>query len=168
MAKNGGHFTVTFNIGDKVVYPMHGAGIIEAIEEKEVLGEKQTYYIMKLPIGDMKVMIPTDNVAEIGLRQVIDNEDVEKVLEILRGEKSNMSQNWNRRYRANMEKIKSGDIFEVAEVVRNLAIRDREKGLSTGERKMLDNARQILISELVLAQDATEEEVEETLNQLLG
>lgn len=168
MAKNGGHFTVTFNIGDKVVYPMHGAGIIEAIEEKEVLGEKQTYYIMKLPIGDMKVMIPTDNVAEIGLRQVIDNEDVEKVFEILRGEKSNMSQNWNRRYRANMEKIKSGDIFEVAEVVRNLAIRDREKGLSTGERKMLDNARQILISELVLAQDATEEEVEETLNELLG
>lgn len=159
---------MTFNIGDKVVYPMHGAGIIEAIEEKEVLGEKQTYYIMKLPIGDMKVMIPTDNVAEIGLRQVIDNEDVEKVFEILRGEKSNMSQNWNRRYRANMEKIKSGDIFEVAEVVRNLAIRDREKGLSTGERKMLDNARQILISELVLAQDATEEEVEETLNQLLG
>lgn len=158
----------TFNVGDKVVYPMHGAGIIEAIEEKEVLGEKQTYYIMKLPIGDMKVMIPTDNVAEIGLRQVIDNEDVEKVFEILRGEKSNMSQNWNRRYRANMEKIKSGDIFEVAEVVRNLAIRDREKGLSTGERKMLDNARQILISELVLAQDATEEEVEETLNQLLG
>ncbi|HLS90521.1 MAG TPA: CarD family transcriptional regulator [Limnochordia bacterium] len=168
MAKNGGHFTVTFNIGDKVVYPMHGAGIIEAIEEKEVLGERQTYYIMKLPIGDMKVMIPTDNVAEIGLRQVIDNEDVEKVFEILRGEKSNMSQNWNRRYRANMEKIKSGDIFEVAEVVRNLAIRDREKGLSTGERKMLDNARQILISELVLAQDATEEEVEETLNELLG
>jgi len=147
---------------------MHGAGIIEAIEEKEVLGERQTYYIMKLPIGDMKVMIPTDNVAEIGLRQVIDNEDVEKVFEILRGEKSNMSQNWNRRYRANMEKIKSGDIFEVAEVVRNLAIRDREKGLSTGERKMLDNARQILISELVLAQDATEEEVEETLNELLG
>jgi len=168
VAKNGGHFTVTFNIGDKVVYPMHGAGIIEAIEEKEVLGERQTYYIMKLPIGDMKVMIPTDNVAEIGLRQVIDNEDVEKVFEILRGEKSNMSQNWNRRYRANMEKIKSGDIFEVAEVVRNLAIRDREKGLSTGERKMLDNARQILISELVLAQDATEEEVEETLNELLG
>jgi len=168
VAKNGGHFTVTFNIGDKVVYPMHGAGIIEAIEEKEVLGERQTYYIMKLPIGDMKVMIPTDNVAEIGLRQVIDNEDVEKVFEILRGEKSNMSQNWNRRYRANMEMIKSGDIFEVAEVVRNLAIRDREKGLSTGERKMLDNARQILISELVLAQDATEEEVEETLNELLG
>lgn len=168
MAKNGGHFTVTFNIGDKVVYPMHGAGIIEAIEEKEVLGEKHKYYIMKLPIGEMKVMIPMDNVSEIGLRQVIDDEGVEKVFHILRGEKSSMSQNWNRRYRANMEKIKSGDIFEVAEVVRNLAIRDREKGLSTGERKMLENARQILISELVLAQDSTEEQVETTINDLLS
>lgn len=158
----------SFNIGDKVVYPMHGAGIIEAIEEKEVLGEKQRYYIMKLPIGEMKVMIPMDNVEEIGLRQIIDHDGVEKVYHILRGEVSNMSQNWNRRYRANMEKIKSGDIFEVAEVVRNLAIRDREKGLSTGERKMLDNARQILISELVLAQDTTEEKVETTLNELLS
>lgn len=158
----------SFKIGDKVVYPMHGAGIIEAIEEKEVLGERQRYYIMKLPIGDMKVMIPTDNVEEIGLRQIIDHDGVKKVYHILRGEVSHMSQNWNRRYRANMEKIKSGDIFEVAEVVRNLAIRDREKGLSTGERKMLDNARQILISELVLAQDTTEEKVETELNELLS
>lgn len=159
---------VTFNIGDKVVYPMHGAGIIEAIEEREVLGKKHKYYIMKLPIGEMKVMIPMDNVEEIGLRQVIGGEDVEKVFHILRGEQTSMSQNWNRRYRANLEKIKSGDIFEVAEVVRNLAIRDREKGLSTGERKMLENARQILISELVLAQDTTEEQVETTLNALLS
>jgi len=158
---------VTFNIGDKVVYPMHGAGIIEAIEEKEVLGERHKYYVMKLPIGEMKVMIPVDNVAELGLRQVIDDEGVEKVFDILRGEQTAMSQNWNRRYRANMEKIKSGDIFEVAEVVRNLAIRDREKGLSTGERKMLDSARQILISELILAQDTTEEQVETALNDLL-
>ena len=158
----------TFNIGDKVVYPMHGAGIIEAIEEKEVLGEKHRYYIMKLPIGEMKVMIPMDNVSEIGLRQIIDDDGVKQVYHILKGEVSKMSQNWNRRYRANMEKIKSGDIFEVAEVVRNLAIRDREKGLSTGERKMLDNARQILISELVLAQDATEEQVESSLNELLS
>lgn len=157
-----------FNIGDRVVYPMHGAGVIEAVETREVLGEKQQYYIMRLPIGDMKVMIPLNNVEEIGLRQVIDSEGVTKVYEILKGEKSKMSQNWNRRYRANMEKIKSGDIFEVAEVVRNLSIRDREKGLSTGERKMLDTARQILVSELVLAQDTTEEEVEETLSRLLG
>lgn len=157
-----------FNIGDKVVYPMHGAGVIEAIEEKEVLGERQKYYIMKLPIGEMKVMIPLNNVREIGLRQIVDGEGVQKVFSILQGETSKMSQNWNRRYRANMEKIKSGDIFEVAEVVRNLALRDREKGLSTGERKMLDNARQILISELVLAQNATEEQIQRTLHDLLG
>src|SRR5690625_4175865 len=122
---------------------------------------------MRLPIGDMQVMIRMDNVEEVGLRQIIKDEEVEQVFAILKGEKTSMSQNWNRRYRANMEKIKTGDIFEVAEVVRNLAARDREKGLSTGERKMLENARQILISELVLAQDATEEQVEEQLGELL-
>lgn len=148
-----------FQIGDKVVYPMHGAGVIEAIEEKEVLGEIRQYYIMRLPIGDMKVMIPMSNVQEIGLREVIDEAGVEQVLLILKQKKSTMSTNWNRRYRANLEKIKSGNIYEVAEVVRNLSLREREKGLSTGERKMLDNARQILISELVLARNAEEENV---------
>lgn len=157
-----------FNIGDRVVYPMHGAGIIEAIEEKEVLGEKQRYYIMKLPIGDMRVMIPMRSVAEVGLRNVIDQESVERVLEVLRGEQSKMSTNWNRRYRANMEKIKSGDIYEVAEVVRNLTLRDQEKGLSTGERKMLENSRQILISEIVLALNTNEEEVRALVNQVLS
>lgn len=157
-----------FNIGDKVVYPMHGAGVIEAIETREVLGERQQYYIMRLPIGDMQVMIPKNNVEEIGVRQIIDEDGAAKVYDILKGEKSKMSQNWNRRYRANMEKIKSGDIYEVAEVVRNLAIRDREKGLSTGERKMLETARQILISELVLTNDSTEEDIEEMLERMLG
>ncbi|NLK07815.1 MAG: CarD family transcriptional regulator [Firmicutes bacterium] len=157
-----------FSIGDKVVYPMHGAGVIEAIEEKEVLGERQKYYIMKLPIGEMKVMVPMDNADEVGLRSIIDDDGVNKVIEVLKEDKSKMSTNWNRRFRANMEKIRSGDIFEVAEVVRNLAIRDAEKGLSTGERKMLDNARQILISELVLAQDSTEEKIEELLSECLG
>lgn len=148
-----------YNIGDKVVYPMHGAGIIEAIEEQEVLGEKQHYYIMAMPIGDMKVMIPMSSVDSIGLREVITADEAEQVIQILRGERSGMSQNWNHRYRANMEKIKSGDVYSVAEVVRNLSLRDREKGLSTGERKMLETARQILISELVLAQESTEEQV---------
>lgn len=157
-----------FNIGDKVVYPMHGAGVIEAIEEREVLGQKQEYYIMKLPIGEMKVMVPMDNVEEVGLREIIDKDGVPKVIDVLKGKKSKMSSNWNRRYRANMEKIRTGDIFEVAEVVRNLAIRDAEKGLSTGEKKMLDNAKQILISELVLAQDATEEQIETLLGECLG
>jgi len=145
-----------FNIGDKIVYPMHGAGVIEAIEEKEILGERQKYYVMRMPIGNMKVMIPIKNIKEIGVRQVVGDDEVEEVLNILRGEKSKMSSNWNRRYRANMEKIKSGNIFQVAEVVRNLAIREKEKGLSTGERKMLENAKHILASEIVLSKSIDE------------
>lgn len=147
---------------------MHGAGIIEAIETKEVLDRIEQYYIMRMPIGDLRVMIPMSSGGELGLREVIDAEGVEKVFEVLKAETTSMSQNWNRRYRANMEKIKTGDIYEVAEVVRNLSARDQEKGLSTGERKMLENARQILVSELVLAQDTTEEEVERQLSELLG
>ncbi|MEW6662212.1 MAG: CarD family transcriptional regulator [Bacillota bacterium] len=157
-----------FKIGDKVVYPMHGAGVIEAIEEKEVLGQLRQYYIMRLPIGDMKVMIPLDNVNEVGLREVIDEEGIQQVLSILQEKKSTMQASWNRRYRANMEKIKSGDIFEVAEVVRNLVLRDKEKGLSTGEKKMLENARQILISELVLAKNAREEQVQLLIEGVLA
>lgn len=157
-----------FNIGDKVVYPMHGAGVIEAIEEKEILGARKKYYIMKIPIGDMKVMIPLDSVEQVGLREVIDSEGVKQVFTILKQDHSKMSTNWNRRYRANMEKIKSGDIFQVAEVFRNLMFRDKEKGLSTGERKMLDSAKQILVSELVLAQEKSEEDVDEILNRLLA
>ncbi|MGI6605132.1 MAG: CarD family transcriptional regulator [Firmicutes bacterium] len=155
-----------FKVGDKVVYPMHGAGVIEAIEEREFLGEKRQYYVMRMPIGDMKVMIPTENSGDIGLRQVISMEEVQRVLAVLRGKKTKMSGNWNRRYRANMEKIKSGNALEVAEVVRNLILRDKEKGLSSGEKKMLDSARQILISELVLAQDMAEEEAEHLLDAL--
>jgi len=156
-----------FKVGDKVVYPMHGAGVIEAIEEKEVLGSKHTYYVMRLPIGDLKVMIPTDNVKEIGIREVISDDMVDEVFEVLRGDRTKMSSNWNKRYRANLDKIRRGDIFEVAEVVRNLSIRDREKGLSSGERKMLDNARQILVSELVLATDSDQESVSAEIEEAL-
>jgi CarD family transcriptional regulator len=155
-----------FEVGDKIVYPNHGAGTIIDIEQKEILGEKKQYYIMKLPIGDMKVMIPKDNVEEIGLRNVVDSNMVSKVYQVLKGDQSEMSQNWNRRFRANTEKIKTGDIFEVAEVVRNLTIRDIVKGLSTGEKKMLNNSRQILISELVLAEGKDEKEVEEKINTI--
>ncbi|MCL6517300.1 MAG: CarD family transcriptional regulator [Alicyclobacillus sp.] len=155
-----------FSVGDKVVYPMHGAGIIEAIEDREILGSRKTYYIMRLPLGDMKVMIPTDNVEEIGLRGIINREEVKKVIDVLKDSKTKMSSNWNRRYRANMQKIKSGNIYEVAEVVRNLQLRDMEKGLSTGERKMLSNAKQILISELVLADDMDEEKAKELIEDL--
>jgi len=157
-----------FKIGDKVVYPMHGAGVIEAIEEKEVLGDKRSYYIMKRLFGNMKVMIPVDNTEEIGLRQVVGPEDVSKVINILQDTDTSMSANWNRRFRANLEKIKSGSIYEVAEVVRNLTLRDKEKGLSTGERKMLENARQILISELVLAKEEKEDKIRVMLDELFA
>lgn len=152
-----------FEIGDKVVYPNHGAGTIEGIETKEILGDEKNYYIMRLPIGDMKVMIPVDKVDEIGVREVIDAEEAENVIELLKGEKSKMSQNWNRRYRANQEKLKTGDIYEVGGVVRDLTIRDEERGLSTGEKKMLSNAKQILVSELVLAKDSDEEEIRDLI-----
>ncbi|WP_341539472.1 CarD family transcriptional regulator [Tepidibacillus fermentans] len=159
--------TRLFNVGDKVVYPMHGAGIIEAIEEKEILGEKKRYYIMRMPIGDMKVMVPIQNVEEIGLRQVVDEKVIDKVITLLKLDSTDQSTNWNRRYRANMDKMKSGDIYEIADVVRNLMLRDREKGLSTGERKMLDNARVILISELVLAKDLKEEDAIALLDNII-
>ena len=149
-----------FNIGDKVVYPMHGAGIIESIEEKEILGEKRKYFIMRMPIGDMKVMVPVDNVEDVGVREIIDKEEMERVISILRGSMSSMPQNWNRRYRINMDKIKSGDIFEIAAVVRNLLMMDMDKGLSTGEKKMLGSAKQMLFSEMVLVRDQEVEEIE--------
>ncbi len=154
-----------FDIGDKVVYPNHGAGTIVDIESREILGEEKKYYIMKLPIGEMKVMIPVDKVDEIGVRDIIDEEEADEIIALLKGDQSKMSQNWNRRYRANMEKLKTGDIYEVGGVVRDLTIRDEEKGLSTGEKKMLNNARKILISELVLAKDAAEEEIKSIIDK---
>lgn len=157
-----------FRVGDKVVYPMHGAGVIEAIEEREVLGNRQRYYVMRLPVTDMKVMVPCEHSAPSGLREVISEQVLQKVLEVLQARKSMMAKNWNHRYRANMEKIRSGDILELAEVVRNLSLRDREKGLSTGERKMLDNARQILVSEIILARDLEYDQANSFLDQVLA
>lgn len=156
-----------FNIGDKVVYPMHGAGVIESIEEKEILGERQQYYIMRMPIGDMKVMVPLNNVETIGLREVIDDNTVELVLQRMRQFEDDDTTNWNRRYRANLDKMRTGDIYDVAEVVRSLMRRDGEKSLSTGERKMLDNAKQILISEFVLARNLREEQAFQLIDGLV-
>ncbi len=153
-----------YNIGDKIVYPMHGAGVIESIERKEILGEKRDYYVMRMPIGDMKVMIPTHNVEGIGIRGVISSTEVEQVFAILGGSEINVNSNWNKRYRENMTKIKSGDIYEVADVVRSLMLREKDKGLSTGERKMLNSARQILISELVLAKEIGPVEIEDLID----
>lgn len=156
-----------FKLGEKIVYPMHGAGVIDAIEEKEILGDKKQYYILKLAYGDMKVMIPKENTELSGLREVIDQEEANRIIAILQEPETEMSGNWNKRFRANMEKLKTGDIYEVAEVVRNLSIRDKEKGLSTGERNMLENSRQILISELVLAKDEKEDYITAMLDSFL-
>lgn len=156
-----------FNIGDKIVYPMHGAGTIDSIEEKDILGEKQAYYIIKMP-GEVKVMIPTSKAEQVGVRNVIGKEEASRVMNILGENETEMSQNWNKRYRDNMDKMKSGDIYEVADVVRNLSFKQKEKGLSTGEKKMLSNAKQILVSELVLAEHASQEEVEKLIDNKIS
>ena len=134
---------------------MHGAGVIESIEEKEILGEIKKYYVIAMPLGDMKLMVPIDNADDIGVRNVIDYTDVNKVYTVLEQDTEITELNWNKRYRKNMDKMKSGDIYEVARIVRNLAFRDKEKGLSAGEKKMLNNAKQILISELILAEGSS-------------
>ena len=156
-----------FNVGDKIVYPMHGAGTIDAIEEKDILGEKQNYYIIKMP-GEVKVMVPTDKAEEVGVRNVINKDEAAKVMSVLGENETEMSQNWNKRYRDNMDKMKSGDIYEVADVVRNLSFKQKEKGLSTGEKKMLNNAKQILVSELVLAEHASQDEVEKLVENKIN
>ena len=156
-----------YNVGDKVVYPMHGAGVIDAIEEKEILGEKQSYYILKMP-GEVKVMVPILTAEEHGIRNVIDKAEAEKVINVLEQDETEMEKNWNKRYRENMDKMKSGNIYEIADVVRNLSFKQKEKGLSTGEKKMLYNAKQILVSELVLAEHATQDEVEELVDSKIN
>ena len=157
-----------YSIGDKVVYPMHGAGVIADIEEKEILGKLQKYYVMKLPFGDMKVMFPMSNTDGIGIRDVINEEEADNVLKSFKEYSSDCIQNWNKRYRENMVKIKSGNIYEVARVVKALMCRDKEKGLSTGERKMLTNAKQILISELVLAKGSCQKDIEKILECMIA
>lgn len=148
-----------FSIGDKVVYPMHGAGIIKAIEEKKILGDTKSYYILHIAHGNMQVMVPVEGVAT-GLRYIVEPSVIEQIKEVLAAESTPMDDNWNRRNRANMDKLKTGDICQVAEVVRNLLRIDRVKKLSTGEKKLLLNARQVLASEisLVLAIDETSAE----------
>ena len=152
-----------FKIGDQVVYPMHGAGIIEKIETKQILGEIHDYYVLRISYGDLKVMIPVDNSQKIGVRSIVDHETMQKAMALLSAETTAMSNNWNRRNRDNMEKLKSGDLNNVIEVIRNLMRADRVKKLSTGEKKMLSNARQILVSEIVLVEGISQEEAEKRI-----
>lgn len=155
-----------YNIGDKVVYPMHGAGIIVGIEEKKILDKVRKYYILKLPINDMEVMVPFDNVDESGVRDIMTKQDMDEVLKILEeDEVLDMPKNWSRRYQFNMDRIKTGDVEEIAKVVRTLEKVDTEKSLSTGERKLLRNAKQIILSEMVLVYDKKLEDVEKLVDE---
>jgi CarD family transcriptional regulator len=156
-----------FAVGDKVVYPHHGAAIIEA-KEKRVFEDKKTdYFVLRITYGDLKVSIPVDKAEEIGLRDVINDEEVEEVFTVLRKKEARMPTNWSRRFKNHVEKLKSGDIYQVAEVVRNLSLREADKGLSAGEKRMLARARQILVSELTFALNVDEETAEVRLDAVL-
>jgi CarD family transcriptional regulator, regulator of rRNA transcription len=159
---------IEFELGDHVVYPHHGAGKVLKKEEMEVLGERREYLTIKILHNDMTVRVPTENAAIAGLRRVIDEETVKKVLDVLSDEVSEMPKNWNRRFKHNRDKIKTGDIYELAEVVRNLSLRESEKGLSTGEKQMFTRTKKILASELMYALDKDEEEAECYLDDLLA
>jgi len=158
---------IDFAVGDNVVYPHHGAGQVIKKEEKEILGEKRQYLTIKILHTDMTVMVPCENAGKAGLRRVIDEETVKKVLGVLSDDVSEMPKNWNRRFKHNRDKIKTGDIYELAEVVRNLAIREQDKGLSTGEKQMFTRAKKILASELMYALEMGEQEAEAHLDELL-
>ncbi|MGZ4388395.1 MAG: CarD family transcriptional regulator, partial [Gaiellaceae bacterium] len=147
-----------YKVGDKVVYPHHGAGTVVKREEREVLGQKREYLTIQILHNDMTVQVPADNAEKVGLRQVIDEEQVTLVLKYLTSGGTQMPKNWNRRFKHNRDKMKTGDIFELAEVVRNLSLRDHEKGLSTGEKQMFVKAKKILSSELMYTMDMTEVE----------
>ena len=157
-----------FQVGDKVVHPMHGAGVVESIVQKKVDGVVRDYYILKLPNRSMVVMIPTDSSEEIGVRPIVDGAQADRVLAAIPNIQVEMTANWNHRYRENMERMKSGDLFEVARVIKGLTARDHDRGLSTGERKMLHSAKQILFSEIVLAKSVSYESAEEALNTALA
>ncbi len=158
-----------FSVGDMAVYPAHGVGVIEAEEKKVIGGVEKTFYVMRILDNDMTVLIPKDNIDRIGLRSIISKEEVEKVYDILREKKvSFTSQTWNRRYREYMEKIKSGSIFELAQVLRDLHLISHDKQLSFGERRMLDTAKNLLVKELSLAENKEEGEIEEKINRILA
>ena len=158
---------MSFDVGDKVVYPHHGAAVIESRETRTAFGEEKEYFLLRLSYGDMTAMVPVDNTEEVGLREVIDADEVVEVFDLLAKKDARMPTNWSRRFKNHAEKLKSGDVYEVAEVVRNLSQRDAEKGLSAGEKRMLAKARQILVSELIFALDVPAEEAEAKLDGAL-
>ena len=157
-----------YKVGDKVVYPHHGAGTVVKKEKRDVLGEKREYLTIKILHNDMTVNVPSENAEKVGLRKVIDEDMVQVVLKALTGGGTQMPKNWNRRFKHNRDKMKTGDILELAEVVRNLSLRDHEKGLSTGEKQMFVKAKKILASELMYAKAMDEEEAGAWLDEVLA
>jgi CarD family transcriptional regulator len=158
---------VVYEVGDHVVYPHHGAGKILKKEKRKMLGEEREYLTIKILHNEMTVMVPSENAGRAGLRRVIDEEAVQRVIAVLTDDVSQMPKNWNRRFKHNRDKIKTGNVFELAEVVRNLAIREADKGLSTGEKQMFTRAKKILASELMYALEMEEEDAEAHIDQLI-
>ncbi|MBR1728580.1 MAG: CarD family transcriptional regulator [Selenomonadaceae bacterium] len=156
------------NIGDKVVYPMHGAGVIEGIESNEVGGVVKDYYILKLPVGNLKLMLPVDTVDQIGLREIINKDKVDEVVDVLKSKPDNIQGSWNKRFNETLERLRSGDILDAAAVARNLSIRNRKRKISGGEKRLMDLSRQILISELVYACDKTPEDITKWFENVIG
>ncbi len=159
---------MTFTVGETVVYPHHGAALIEAISKKVIRGEEKLYLKLRVAQGDLTIEVPADNVDLVGVRDVVGREGLEKVFEVLRAPYTEEPTNWSRRFKANVEKIASGDVIKVAEVVRDLSRRDQDRGLSAGEKRMLAKARQILVSELALAERTEEDKAEAMLDDVLA
>lgn len=159
---------MTFTVGETVVYPHHGAATIEEVTVRVIGGVEREYLTLRVAQGDLTIQIPSENVEMVGVRDVVDEEGLEHVFEVLRQRKTEEPSNWSRRYKANVEKIATGDVLKVAEVVRDLSRRDSKKGLSTGEKRMLTKARQILVSELALAENTNEEEAANRLDEVLA
>lgn len=154
-----------YKIGDRVFYPLHGAGIIETIEEKEILGEKHKYYVFRIVVSDINIMIPIDSIDKLGIRDIISEYEFEAVIKVLTDDPTDMEKKWGKRYRENEAKIKSGNMLEIAEVVRNLISLDRLKKLSPGESKILQTAKTILMSEIMLVKGVEMEEAEKVIEQ---
>jgi CarD family transcriptional regulator len=159
---------MSFQVGETVVYPHHGAALIEAIETRSIKGEDRLYLVLRVEQGDLTVRVPADNVELVGVRDVVGQDGLEKVFDVLRAPHTEEPTNWSRRYKANLEKLASGDVNKVAEVVRDLWRRDKDRGLSAGEKRMLAKARQILVSELALAEGTNHDKAEAILDEVLA
>jgi CarD family transcriptional regulator len=159
---------MAYRVGDTVVYPHHGAAVIEKREKRNLQGEERDYLVLRLTYGDLTLMVPADATDEVGLRDVVSKKEVDEVFAVLRRRDGSMPTNWSRRFKANYEKLKSGDIYQVAEVVRNLALREAEKGLSAGEKRMLTKSKQILVSELAAAVGKSDEDTEAMIDEVLA